>query len=544
VTDVLLGQSYFSRFDPKQWEAMQPYPPLGTLYAASYLRERGHDVALFDAMLAESEEEWDAALARTRPRVAVLYEDNFNYLSKMCLSRMREAAFRMIRFARERGCTVVVAGSDPTDHADLYLGRGAHFVLRGEGEETLGELLDHLDGRSDVPLAAIRGLSHVSDGKVRHAPARPDLRDLDALPFPAWDLVDVGRYRAIWLGRHGYFSMNVATSRGCPFHCNWCAKPIWGQRYNVRSPESVVRELAWLRETYRPDHLWFVDDIFGLKPGWVQRFADLVEREGVRIPSKSLQRVDLLLKGDTVEALRRAGAKTVWVGAESGSQKILDAMDKGTRVEQIYEASRRLHAAGIEVAFFLQFGYPGETRADVEQTLRLVRECRPDDVGVSVSYPLPGTKFHHAVQQELGIKQNWVDSNDLAMLYRGPYTTAFYRTLHTVVHHEFRLRKTLDELAVAVRHPRRLRPAHARRAVSVLAHGLALPVARWRLDRLARAPHQPLAVSPQQLTAEAASRPSPQEGEPSSRQSEPSSLVSGPSSLNSEIEHVEVRPAG
>src|SRR5262249_46517283 len=203
--------------------------------------------------------------------IAVLYEDNFNYLSKMCLSRMRDAAFRMIGMARQRGCTVVVAGSDPTDHADRYLARGAHFVLRGEGEETLGELPDHLAGR-DGPLAAIRGLSYLADGAVTSTPARPDLRDLDALPFPAWDLVDVPRYRALWQSRHGYYSMNVATSRGCPFHCNWCAKPIWGQRYAVRSPESVVRELAWLRQTYQPDHVWFVDDIFGLKPGWVQRF--------------------------------------------------------------------------------------------------------------------------------------------------------------------------------------------------------------------------------------------------------------------------------
>jgi radical SAM superfamily enzyme YgiQ (UPF0313 family) len=204
VTDVLLGQSYFSRFDPKQWDAHQPYPPLGTLYVASYLRQRGYEVGLFDAMLAESEEEWDAALARTKAPIAVLYEDNFNYLSKMCLSRMRDAAFRMIGMARQRGCTVVVAGSDPTDQADRYLDRGAHFVLRGEGEETLSELLDHLYGRRDGPLATIRGLSYLADGAVTSTPVRPDLRDLDALPFPAWDLVDVPRYRALWQSRHGY----------------------------------------------------------------------------------------------------------------------------------------------------------------------------------------------------------------------------------------------------------------------------------------------------------------------------------------------------
>jgi len=217
------------------------------------------------------------------------------------------------------------------------------------------------------------------------------MRDLDAIPFPAWDLVDISHYRQIWHERHGYYSMNMVTTHGCPFHCDWCAKPIWGQRYNARGPENVAAELRWLKETFAPDHIWFVDDIMGLKPGWVERFAGLVEEYDARVTFKILNRVDLLLRGNTIPALKRAGARTVWVGAESGSQKILDAMEKGTKVEQIYEASRRLHDVGIEVGFFLEFGYPGETRDDIEQTLQMVRDCRPDDIGMSVSYPLPGT---------------------------------------------------------------------------------------------------------------------------------------------------------
>jgi anaerobic magnesium-protoporphyrin IX monomethyl ester cyclase len=286
--------------------------------------------------------------------------------------------------------------------------------------------------------------------------------------------------------------MNLATSRGCPYHCNWCAKPIWGQRYHVRSPENVVAELAWLKRTYKPDHVWFVDDIFGLIPGWVQRFSDLVEEEGARVPFKSLQRVDLILKGDTIDALRRAGAQRIWVGAESGSQKILDAMEKGTQVEHIYHAARRLRAAGIQVGFFLQFGYPGETRQDIERTLQMVRDCRPDDIGMSVSYPMPGTRFFTAVQHELGSKQNWQDSDDLAMLYRGPFNTAFYRWLHKVLHREFRARRAWDELRPALSNPMRLRPHHLRLARSVLYSKLALPVLRLELARRARAPHQGL----------------------------------------------------
>src|ERR1051326_4848337 len=194
TVDVLLGQSYFLRFDPKLWAAMQPYPPLGTLYAASFLRARGYDVALFDAMLAESESEWDTALARTQPRIAVLYEDNFNYLSKMCLLRMRQAAFAMVDMAKKRGCMVIVAGSDATDHAEAYLDAGADYVLIGEGEETLGELMDVLLRNSPTPLENILGLAFLRDGELRINARRPDLKDLDALPFPAWDLVDIDRY--------------------------------------------------------------------------------------------------------------------------------------------------------------------------------------------------------------------------------------------------------------------------------------------------------------------------------------------------------------
>jgi anaerobic magnesium-protoporphyrin IX monomethyl ester cyclase len=493
MIDILFGQSYYLRFDPKLWEAMQPYPPLGSLYAASYLRARSYHVALFDAMLAQSEAEWEAALETHQPRLAVLYEDNFNYLSKMCLLRMRQAAFEMIGMARRHGCTVIAAGADASDHAEAYLQGGADFILVGEGEATLAELADRLSERSTQPFTEIRGLAYRegsrsganepdgAPGSVIRTGRRPDLKDLDSLPFPAWDLVDVERYRGIWLEKHGYFSMNLVTTRGCPFHCNWCAKPIWGQRYNTRNPENVVEEMAWLKRTYAPDHLWINDDIFGLKPGWVKRFAELVEANDARIPFKSLNRVDLLLRPGEIDALKRAGCQIVWVGAESGSQKILDAMDKSTRTEQIYAASQSLHAAGLQVGFFLQFGYPGETLADIQATLQMVHDCEPDDIGISISYPLPGTPFYEKVRAQLGVRQNWIDSEDLAMLYHGPFSTAFYRQLHRVVHAGFRRQRAT----------RRLHNGEGQLAKNLARWGLEslrLPFLRLRLKALA---HQP-----------------------------------------------------
>lgn len=515
MTDILFGQSYFLRFDPKLWAAMQPYPPLGTMYAASYMREQGYDVALFDAMLAESEDEWASALAAVGPRYAVIYEDNFNYLSKMCLLRMREAAMTMIGMARKQGCTVIVCGSDATDRAERYLAAGADFVLIGEGEATLAELLAKLDGRINKPLKDILGLAWSLDGanggQPQRNPRRPDIKDVDGLPFPAWDLIDVERYRRIWTERHGYYSMNMVTTRGCPYHCNWCAKPIWGQRYNSRSAENVVTELKWLKQTFRPDHIWFADDIMGLKPGWWERFANRVEAEDARVPFKCLSRADLVVRSDgDVLALARAGCDILWMGAESGSQKVLNAMEKGTTVEQIYEACERLHQAGIKVALFLQFGYPGETRQDIERTLQMVRDCQPDDVGMSVSYPLPGTKFFENVRLQLGPKQNWEDSADLAMMYHGPFTTAFYRQLHVVLHKEFRSRRAWIELKRVLAFPGQWRWVHAREAAASVYRLATLPFARLRLNKLAKLPHEGLTPLPHMSLEEAAS-PTPQE---------------------------------
>lgn len=497
MTDMLFGQSYYLRFDRKLWDAMQPYPPLGTLYAASFMRERGYDVALFDAMLAESTAEWDTALKRYHPKYVVIFEDNFNYLSKMSLLRMREAAFEMIDYAKSQGCIIIVAGADMTDHTEKYLERGADYVLIGEGEETLRELVDYLQSTStptEDKLYNIHSLAYLHNSEVIKTPVRQVIKQLDDIPFPAWDLVDRDKYREIWYAHHGYYSMNLVTTRGCPFHCNWCAKPIWGQVYNTRSPENVVKEMAWLKANFNPDQIWFMDDIMGIRDRWLEEFADLLDVYDVHIPFKSLNRVDLLLRGKTIPALARAGAKIVWVGAESGSQKILDAMDKGTQVEQIYEATRQLHAHGVKVAFFLQFGYPGETREDIELTLQMVRDLMPDDIGISVSYPLPGTPFYERVRHELGNKANWYDSEDLAMLYQGPFATEFYRQLHTVVHKDYRSRKTWGEIKRLLRNPLNLRPGHIRQTAAMVYHRLTLPGAINELDNLASIPHEPTRI--------------------------------------------------
>jgi radical SAM superfamily enzyme YgiQ (UPF0313 family) len=255
--------------------------------------------------------------------------------------------------------------------------------------------------------------------------------------MPAWDLVDLEPYQRAWRQAHGYFSINLAASRGCPYRCNWCAKPIYGSGYRTHSPDRVAAEMERLGGLCRPDQIWFADDIFGLSAKWAREFAECVERRNARVPFRIQSRCDLMTR-DTVEALRRAGCIEVWMGAESGSQRVLDAMEKGIRVGQVEEARENLRRHGIRACLFLQFGYLGEEWEDIESTIRLVRRVQPDDIGVSVSYPMPHTRFYEIVQGQIGPKANWSDSGELAQMFQSQWPADFYRALADALHLEVR----------------------------------------------------------------------------------------------------------
>jgi anaerobic magnesium-protoporphyrin IX monomethyl ester cyclase len=480
---VLFTHSYFYRFDPKQWRFKQPYPPLGTILAAAVMREAGWEVRLFDTNLALSPEEIIPVLAREKPDYLVIYDDGFNYLTKMCLTNMREAAFKMAQLGKKQGCRVIAASSDSTDRYENYLDNGIDFVVAGEGELTLKELLESLqNGHND--WSQIDGLIYRQEGKTIRTRPRAVLKNLDELPLPAWDLVAMDDYKQIWLKHHGYFSLNMATTRGCPFKCNWCAKPIYGNRYHSRSPQKVAEEIAHLLTHYQPSHFWMCDDIFGLKPGWVRAFREAVEQQNLAFKYKIQSRVDLLVEEGTVTDLIASGLETVWVGAESGSQQVLDAMDKGTKVEQIYQATHLLKQKGAKVAFFLQFGYPGETRDDIQMTLRMVADLLPDDIGISISYPLPGTPFYENVKQDLREKTNWTDSDEMALLFRSTFSPAYYKHLHRHVHQLYRRQRGLASLRKALQYPHRISLSQVRSVLSAVYHEPVTWLDTYRLKKL------------------------------------------------------------
>ncbi len=434
LADVLLTHSYHLPYDAKQLRKMQPYMPIGTLYAATALRERGISVVVFDTMLEPPGEKFIGLLEQQQPKIVAVYEDDFNFLSKMCLSRMREVAWEIANAARGMGATVIVHGSDSTDNPELFLAHGFDYVLCGETENVLADLCSALlHGEKPAELDGLVRLDR-SGQIVRTGQPLAKNAAWAELPLPARDLVSLSPYREAWMNAHGYFSTNMVASRGCPFRCNWCAKPVSGNRFHLRAASSVAEEMAQLKRA-KVDHIWFGDDVFALNHNWVQEFAAEVAKREAALPFKVQSRADLM-REDTVLRLKAAGCAEVWMGVESGSQTILDAMDKGITLEEVRTARERLRRAGIRACFFLQFGYPGEGWRELQETLAFVRSTRPDDIGISFSYPLPGTAFYERVQSQLGSKRNWTDSDDLCILFKAAYTTDFYRAVRDALHAE------------------------------------------------------------------------------------------------------------
>ncbi len=435
MAQVLLTHSYHLPFDPKQLRKMQPYMPIGTLYAGTALRENGISVVAMDPMLEEPSAKLDSLLATCKPQIVAVYEDDFNFLSKMCLTRMRDVAWKIAKTARSMGAITVVHGSDSTDNPLLFLENGFDYVLCGEAEGTLVRLCRSILRAEEVP--EMDGMVKLDEQGclVRSSQRLSKNPSWSELSLPARDLIDMEPYRKAWVDTHGYFSANMVSSRGCPYGCNWCAKPISGNKFHLRPPAAVAEEMRLLKVSAGVEHVWFGDDVFALDRHWVQRFAEEIRRRDAVVPFKIQSRADLMTE-TTVQSLKAAGCSEVWMGVESGSQAVLNAMDKGLTLSSVRSARRLLKEAGILACYFLQFGYPGETWAELRETIALVRETRPDDVGISFSYPLPGTGFYEKVRTQLGQKRNWTDSDDLCIMFTAAYSTDFYRAVRDALHAE------------------------------------------------------------------------------------------------------------
>jgi radical SAM superfamily enzyme YgiQ (UPF0313 family) len=393
VLDCLFTHAWFLARDPHEQELMRPFPPLGIQYLVAYLRREGFGaVDWWDASFQPGPDAFDGALADADPRVVGFYGHTIT----------RPTTRQLV--ARCGGRRVIAGGPDPVQYLDEYFDMGVEVVVIGEGELTTHELLCHLRDngwRWDFDrLGHVPGIAYRRDGRVVRTAPRPLVRPLDRLPWPHRERRDLDAYFSAWKARHGETALSMTTSRGCPFHCTWCSKQVYGDTFRRREPDAVIDELLALRERFAPDQVWFVDDMFTLNSAWVRRFcARMVERRAVT-PFYCIGRAETLDPA-LCEALRAAGCYRMYVSAESGADHVLRAMDKGTTVAELDRGGQLLRSAGIELGVFVMLGYPGEEKADILATRDLLRRLDPAVTLLSLAHPMKGTPFFDEVRDRV-----------------------------------------------------------------------------------------------------------------------------------------------
>jgi anaerobic magnesium-protoporphyrin IX monomethyl ester cyclase len=411
---LLLTHAYFLDADPKERKIMKPYPPLGILYLSSHLRAKGFDVDVYDSTFG-SREELFRILNDGPPAILGIYGNLMT----------RASVLEIIVAARRAGWHVILGGPEPANYADEYLDSGADVIVQGEGEVAMESLM----GAPFEPSAwlKIRGIVFRGPGGgiVRTSPA-PLIADLDAQPWPDRERIDLSRYLKTWREHHGMGSVSVITARGCPYRCNWCSHSVYGHTHRRRSPRAVAEEVEWLLGRYEPDMLWIADDVFTIHPGWLFEYAAELKRRGICTPFECITRADRV--NERIAAtLADLGCMRVWIGSESGSQRILDAMQRGVTVEQVRRAVELCRQNGIQTGMFLMWGYEGEGIGDIEATVNHVRTCNPDIFFTTVSYPIKGTPYFDKVQARLvGIKP-WKATTDREFQIQGRHSRRFYQ---------------------------------------------------------------------------------------------------------------------
>jgi radical SAM superfamily enzyme YgiQ (UPF0313 family) len=418
MADVLLTHGYFLSEDEKERQIMKPYPPLGLLYLSAYLKASGYDVEIHDSTFAERSQLVDR-MERSPGGVIGIYTNLIT----------RRSVLGIIKAALQYRWTVILGGPESANYPAEYLQAGAHVVVIGEGEATLAELLERLPAAGPHRLHAVRGIAFRDEsGAVVQTPERPQLRDLDALPLPDREAIDHGKYLDAWRRHHGASSINLITARGCPYRCTWCSHAVYGYSHRRRSPENVAEEVAWIVERYHPDQLWYADDVFTISHPWLHRYSAELSRRGLaRLPFETITRADRLLDEPTVAVLRDLGCYRVWIGSESGSQRILDAMQRGVTVEQVQRASKLAQKSGIAVGMFLMWGYEGEEIEDIAATVEHVKQTNPDVFLTTVSYPIRGTPYFDAVRDKVRLPIAWAEATDRDYVIAGRHGKDYYR---------------------------------------------------------------------------------------------------------------------
>ena len=435
---LLLTHAYFLDEDPKERQIMKPYVPLGILYLSSHLRRAGFDVDIYDSTFGTRAELFNIIDAGPPAAIGI-------YGNLMTRANVLAIAAR----AKAAGWLVIAGGPEPSNYAEEFLAAGSDIVVSGEGERALERLMTA--GFDRNAWAAVPGIAFRSPGGtvIRTGPAEL-IRDLDAQPWPDRERVNIRQYLDTWRRHHGQGSVSVITARGCPYHCNWCSHSVYGHTHRRRKPIPVVDEIEWLLGRYNPEMLWIADDVFTIHHGWLEAFAAEMERRNIRIPFECITRADRINE-QVAGLLGELGCARVWIGSESGSQPILDAMQRGVTVEQVQRAVTLCKQNGIATGMFLMWGYDGEQIEDIEATIEHVKRCRPDVFFTTVSYPIKGTPYFEKVAEKLVNLRPWGETTDREFKIRGRHSRGFYQRADELLRIELADHPDISKIQIARR---------------------------------------------------------------------------------------------
>ena len=435
MAEILLTHGYFLGEDEKERAIMKPYPPLGLLYLSAYLKRAGFSVEVFDATFATRGELY-GRLSAGPAGVLGVYT---NLLT-------RRSVLDLIGTAKQQGWRMVLGGPEAANYPEQYLRHGADAVVVGEGEQTVAELLPRLARGGAHDLSGVSGVVYLDgQGHVVQNAARALIADLDALPWPDRGSIDLHRYVSVWREHHGAGSLNLITARGCPYKCRWCSHAVFGDTHRRRSYLDCADELEFLHRTYGLDQVWYADDVFTINHRWLFQYAAELRRRKLKVPFETISRADRMASDEVLATLAEMGCQRIWIGSESGSQRILDAMRRDVSVEQVRWAVKAAQRHRIQVGLFLMWGYEGEEIEDIAATVEHVKQCDPDVFFTTLVYPVKNTAYFEEVADRLHLDQDWSEATDRDYLVWGRRSKAYYKNADRWLRGEvaaFRLAKT------------------------------------------------------------------------------------------------------
>lgn len=412
---ILLTHGYYLSDDPKEQKIMKPYPPLGLLYVSAYLWSKNVTNDVFDSTFYSKEDQLQF-IKEKQSKIICIYTNLMTKIEVIQLiKKLKTSEFDFPK--------IVLGGPDVTYNIENYLNSGADFIVIGEGEETTFELYQTIINQGD--FTKVNGIAYREKGIVIQTTARTKFRELDELPLPNRDAIPNEKYLETWKRNHGESSMTISTQRGCPYTCKWCSTAVYGQSYRRRPAHLVAQEMKMLKEKYNPDAIWFVDDVFTISHKWLTAFHEEVVKQNAQIRFECITRAERL-NDEILRLLKEAGCFRIWIGAESGSQKIIDAMDRRVDVNHVKKMIQNTNALGIETGTFIMLGYPGENENDIYETIDYLKEANPTHYTITVAYPIKGTSLYNEIENDITVHPNWETSTDRQIDFKRNYSRKYY----------------------------------------------------------------------------------------------------------------------